>query len=118
MRCVYRARRGVPECRFDPNGDETALIRRVYLSVGRYENPHDRKRYAGELDELSQQIASGRQVNYDADELARLAEQKRLVESADSRQLLSVIGRLFLPGIVVLAMLLGVYLLLRWLNET
>ena len=72
------------QCGLDPSSDESLLIRSVYLSLGRYEDPDEQERYRPELERLAGIVRAGGEIAYDPGELARLAEQKAMVESVST----------------------------------
>jgi hypothetical protein len=95
-------------CGFDPSKDEDSQVRSVYLSTGRYEDPADQEYYALQLPQLAASIRSGQPVEFEAAELDRLRDQKRLVESVPLRAVWGAVFRLFLPGLLLIA---GIWLL-------
>lgn len=60
-------------CGLDPRPDPTNLARSIILSVDRFEDGSDRRRYATELDRIGETLRSGEQVEYDSQEVERLA---------------------------------------------
>lgn len=119
IRCGAKKKRPYHKCRscgLDPKGDEAALVRSVYLSTGRYEDPDEAGRYVEELERHAAAIRAGQEVAYDEDELARLRRQKHLVESVPFSAVLGAMFRSFLPGILLLAGILALCLLLAWLT--
>ena len=93
--------------------DEDALVKSVYLSSGRYEDEEERARYMEELDGIGALIRNGRPPSFDLQELKRLQQQKRDVESVSWLSVFYALFRIFLPGIIFLAILYGLILLLR-----
>jgi hypothetical protein len=100
-------------CGLDPKADEDALVESVYLSVERFDEGDDRKRYAKELDELAVRMRAGERPAFDARAIARLRRQKRLVESVPYSAVWGAVFRLFFPAIVVLAVLATIVIVQR-----
>ena len=100
-------------CGLDPADDEEALIKSVYLSVERLDDGDDLRRYRRELNELGERIRAGESPAFDEVELERLREQKRLVESVPSSAVWGAVFRLFLPAIIVMALLAIIVILRR-----
>jgi len=100
-------------CRFDPTTDDGALVRSVYLSVGRVDDPDARAALSEELSVLQKDIRAGRPVEFDPTELARLADQLRRVRSVSWRAVWVTLIRFFAPGILVLAVVGAALWLLR-----
>ena len=100
-------------CGLDPAADEDALLRSVYLSVERFDDGDERRRYRRELDALGERLRAGRSVAFDEAELGKLRERKRLVESVPAAAVWGAVFRLFLPVIVVVAILVAILLLRR-----
>ena len=101
-------------CRFDPTKDDTSLAKSVYLSTGRFSENDEKEQYARQLDDLGQRIANGESIEYEHGELNRLRAQKVYFESVPMRVVWGAVGRLFLPGIVFLLILVVVWFLLRY----
>lgn len=102
----HRCRR----CRFDPKGDRDALVKSVYLSVGRYEDDARRDAYRVELDQVRRELEAGTPPVYDDQELARLEAQRRLTESVTRGELARYLGRVLLVPVLVV----GAGLLALW----
>lgn len=100
-------------CGLDPAHDEDALVKSVYLSVERFEDGGDRRRYSKELDDLTVRIRAGESPSFDPEVLNRLRKQKRLVESVPSSAVWGAVFRLFLPAIVVVVILVVIIVLRR-----
>jgi hypothetical protein len=97
-------------CGFDPRRtDEESMVKSVYLSTGRFEEPSEQTRYADDLDRISTEIRSGKQIDFEPDELKRLLLQKRVVESIRPHHLLLFLARFFAPAIVMIAVLWLIY---------
>lgn len=105
-------------CGFDPTVDEMSLAKSVYLSSGRYDTAEQAREHDGELDELARRIRSGDQIDYDPDDLERLAKQRQMVESIPARAVWGAVVRFFLPGVALIVGLLLLYVFLRWLNSS
>jgi hypothetical protein len=101
-------------CGLDPALDEELLVQSVYLSVERFEDGGERQRYRKELGELAQRMRAGERPAFDQRELARLRKQRRLVASVPFSAVLGALFRLFLPAIVVIAILVAIILVRRW----
>ena len=93
------------ECSFEPK-DSEELVRSVYLSTGRYDDNADKELYRRSLTDVSHQIRRGVEADYDEAELARLREQRRLVNSVPMRAVWGAVFRLFLPALLVIVVLL------------
>lgn len=94
---------------------ESTHVKSVYLSIGRFDDEDDWDRYSAELAKVGKAIARGEPVDFDEDELERLLQQKRDVESVTTLDVVSFLFRAFLPGVAFLAVLWGFLLLARWL---
>ncbi len=124
--CGARKRTAYQRCRrcgFDPTKDDTSLVKSVYLSTGRYYSGSETEgeaaeqaRYSTELDHIAELLESGHEIEYDADELARLREQLRLVRSVPRIAVWGAVFRLFLPAFVLGAILLVLVVVLRVLR--
>ena len=68
-------------CGCDPNRDEDALVKSVYLSVGRVREPDAKARYRTDLDRIGEALQAGEQPTFPESELARLKAEKAFVES-------------------------------------
>lgn len=101
------------QCGLDPSDDEELLVQSVYLSVERFEDGGDRRRYGKELDDLTVRIRAGESPSFDPEVLNRLRKQKRLVESVPSSAVWGAVFRLFLPAIVVVVILVVIIVLRR-----
>jgi hypothetical protein len=104
------------QCRYDPrhDADPDALVKSVYLSVGRYDDQVEQVRYRSELDDISIKIERGEQLFFSEVELVRLRKQKVLVESIPDSAVLGALIRLFLPAVGFIALMFGLIHLLSW----
>lgn len=93
------------------------MVKSVYLSTARFNALADRRRYERELDKVSEAIRRGAPVDFDAVELSRLASQRHFVESVRTRHVLLYLLRVFLPGIVILALIWAIYALVKFLPK-
>jgi len=100
-------------CGLDPAHDEDALVKSVYLSVERFEDGDDRRRYSKELDDLAVRIRAGESPAFDPAVLNRLRKQKQLVESVPASAVWGAVFRLFLPAIVVVVVLVIIIVMRR-----
>jgi len=89
------------------------LVKSVYLSLGRYDTEEERTRYRAELDTISRQLGAGEEIKFDRAELERLRRQKADVDSTGDWSLFRYLVRLFLPGIVIVLLLIGILYALR-----
>ena len=117
IRCGASKRSPVSKCSsctFDPRGDVEAMARSFLLSVERYEDGTERKRYRGELDEIGRRIQRGEDVVLDAVDLRREIRIVRLGQQANWKDALRAFFgvMLWLWPLWVLA-LLGLILALR-----
>jgi hypothetical protein len=116
IRCGNRKRapwRRCRRCGLDPTGDPEALVRSVYLSTGRFDAPDAKRSWSAALDAIADGIEAGSAPDFDEAELRRLRAQRDAVRSVAPSAVWGAVLRLFLPGIVFLAILYGVVLLLR-----
>ena len=113
MRCGHAKQQPSRKCRHCGLADDEMLVRSVYLSPERFDDPDEQRKYAEELLALSEALKSGRQVDFDEHELQRLREQLQAVNEVRWRHVFVALFRIFLPMIIVLATLYGVILLLR-----
>ena len=58
-------------------------------------------------------LRSGREIEFDGEDLARLHEQKVDVESVDDATALRYLLRVVFPGLLFLLVLIGVLIMLR-----
>lgn len=93
-------------CGLDPAQDEEWLVKSVYLSVERFEDGDDRRRYGIELEELAVRMRAGEKPDFDPAVLKKLRKQKRLVERVPASAAWGAVFRLFLPAIIVVIVLL------------
>lgn len=103
-------------CGFQPSSGSEEEIKSVYLSLGRFEEGSDRKDYLEELSRLAGRIKNHEAIGFEATELQRLEEQRRLVRSASPKQAWLAILRLFLPAIWFLLALSLLIILLKTLR--
>ena len=97
----------------DPADDEEALVKSVYLSVERFEDGTERRRYRKELDEIARRMRAGESPEFDEAELKRLRKQKRLVESVPASAVWGAVFRFFLPVVVVVVILVIIIIVRR-----
>ncbi len=100
-------------CRYDPRGDEDALVKSVYLSVGRFTDPTEQGGYRVELDRLATGIERGEPPTFPKSELDRLRAQKELFDRVGLLPVWGAVFRLFLPAIGLLILLFGIAYVLR-----
>lgn len=100
-------------CGLDPADDREVLVKSVYLSVERFEDGTERRRYRKELDEIASRIRAGEAPELDEAELKRLRKQRRLVESVPASAILGALFRFFLPVIVVVVILVVIIIVRR-----
>jgi hypothetical protein len=100
-------------CSFDPNCDETSLVRSVYLSVDRFESAEDRAAYCDELAEMSSRITQGERIEFDEAEIDRLRQQLSLIQAVSTSDVCDVLWRLFLPGLLLILSLIALRFLLK-----
>ena len=100
-------------CSFRPSENSDDLVKSVYLSLGRYDTEEERTRYRAELDTISRQLGAGEEIKFDRAELERLRRQKADVDSTGDWSLFRYLVRLFLPGIVIVLLLIGILYALR-----
>jgi hypothetical protein len=98
-------------CSFLPKDDD--LVKSVYCSIGRFDEPDDAADYEKELEEMSSALARGEPIVYDEAELERLREQRRLVGSVRGPDLLLALFRIFLPAILFIAVMLLLIMLFK-----
>lgn len=103
-------------CGLEPTNDDITMVKSVYLSTGRFDQAEEKECYEKELDAVGQRIGAGESYCYDEAELARLLSQKRLVEKIPARAVWAAIGRLLLPGVLLVIVLVIVMLVLRSLR--
>jgi methylphosphotriester-DNA--protein-cysteine methyltransferase len=116
IRCANRKAAGYRKCTrcgLDPRGED--LVKSVYLSVDRFEDGTDRKRYAKELDPVAVDLERGQQPFYIEAELARLRKQKATLEQSDvsTSRMLYGLYLIFRPAIIGFAILVCAYFLIR-----
>jgi hypothetical protein len=104
------------DCGFDPERREEDLVRSVYLSIGRFDEDDERKRYRTKLDEVGQAIRRGEQPAFDEAELERLRAQKAAVEAVPPSAAWNAVLWFFLPGIGVLLVLVAMLIALKALK--
>jgi hypothetical protein len=97
-------------------GNEDDLVKSVYLSLGRIDDPERRKEYERELERVAEGIKNGEQPAFDSAELERLRKQKAIIESVPASSVWKAVLRFFLPGVGLLALLWVVVLALRSLR--
>ncbi len=101
-------------CEFDPSQNEDDLVKSVYLSLGRYEDDADIRRYEGELVLMGRALREGdKLIDYDPEELSRLRAQKQLLDSIPPSAVWGAVFRLFLPAVIFLGVLWFLVYLLR-----
>jgi hypothetical protein len=104
------------QCGFDPNESESALVKSVYLSTRRFEEPERTREYSIQLEEFSERLRNGLTIDFEPAELARLTAQHELVKSIPLSAAAGVLFRLFLPGIVFLVSLFTMGAIIRRLH--
>lgn len=105
-----------PACGLDPSSDSEMMVKSVYLSVGRFDEPEAHDKYEHELDEISAQLQSGAAISFDPAELQRLDEQRQMVESVTRGQVYGALFRFLLPGFAVAGGVWLLYFLLRYFS--
>jgi hypothetical protein len=88
-------------------------VKSVYLSIGRFDDADDQARYATQLMDFSSTLRSGGSVEYVSSDLSRLSQQLTQVRSVHPSAAWGTVVRLFLPALLLLALLWGVVWLLR-----
>ena len=109
LRCGSEKRRPWQQCStcgFTPQDDEDSLLKSVYLSVGRFDDFDEQTEYRKELAVLAERLRAGMPIEFDARELARLAEQRDLVRSVKLISVLAELVRMFMPHLLVIGLLL------------
>lgn len=104
-------------CEYDPSGDQEALVRSVYLSVGRFTDPDRKATYGAELDRMGIALERGQQPTFSEPELARLREQQKIFKSIPRPAVWGAVLRLFLPTIGLLMVLFAAVYLLKTLRS-
>jgi hypothetical protein len=95
------------ECGADPTTNEELMVKSVYLSAWRFDEPHQRLEYTNALKAVGAGLRQGRPVDYDAEELARI--RKQLHEGrAMQPAMLGCAARFFVPEMIFF---LGILLL-------
>jgi len=77
LRCGAAKRQSTTACKscgLDPRGDPRVVAQSHLLSIDRYEDGTDRKRYARELDDIADRIRAGEQVTFEESEIEREIE--------------------------------------------
>ena len=121
--CIYCGERKskpwgkCPSCKKTPDGED--LVKSVYCSTGRYADEDLPAEFFAELDTISNQIKQGEQVRYSEEKLRELKKQREQIDSTPVSWNLLIIEliRQFFPGFMVIAGLLVLLLLLKWLNS-
>jgi hypothetical protein len=103
-------------CGYDPNRDAEGLVRSVYLSVGRFDTPHEKAWYRTELDRIGLDIEKGEQPGFAEAELDRLRAQGALVRKIGAPAVSRAMLRIFLPAIGLLVALFAIAYLVRVLS--
>jgi hypothetical protein len=116
LRCGHNKpapRKKCKRCGFDPTiGNDDALVRSVYLSVGRFTEAAETERYAVELDQIRADIEGGKQPTFDNTELARLRAQMSAFKEVPLSAVWGALLRLFLPAVgLILGLLVLAYLI-------
>jgi len=109
--------RACRRCAFKPAPRSDELIRSIYLSTGRFEDPEEAAAYREELDHVAEAIRAGLAVSYDESELMRLRARAAAFTSIPSSAVWGAVFRLFLPAIAVVGLLLLATRLLRFLRH-
>lgn len=115
LQCGAKKRKPYAECArcgYQPH-DDKSLIRSVYLSIHRYEDPQEQDRYADELDVIAERLATSQGYDFDEGDLRRLREQWQEMAAVTNSMLISALARCFLPGVLLVGGLLLLVLLLR-----
>lgn len=112
----YKAYSKCSVCGHNPPDTEDDLIRAVYLSTGRFEDDDDNSKYVPKLKALGEIIQNGGEIEYNEEEIERLREQKHLVESVRSIDLLVYLLRVFGLPMLLIGIILGVIFLLKYLK--
>lgn len=105
-----------PKCGFDPTTNEDALVKSVFLSVGRFSKASAKARYRKALDGISATIERGEAPPFEEGELMRLKRQKALVERVPASMAWEAVVRLFLPAIGIIALLFVLGYIIRALR--
>ena len=100
-------------CHFSPLGDDNALIRSVYLSVGRYAEIQEQEAYRQTLGEMAARIENGESITIATNEAARLKLQLVQVRNLPANAPWGAVARMFAPALLTLVVLLLVFIVLR-----
>lgn len=88
------------------------MAKSIIMSISRYDDGDERKRYAKELEDLSGALRRGEEPRYDEAELSRLLEEKKVLEQVPMRSVWGAVLRTFLPGVLFVVALFLLYVLL------
>lgn len=91
------------KCGLTPTGKD--LVKSVYCSTGRFQDPDDQDRYEVELEKIANKLKSGKAIKYNDQELERLAHQQKDIGSVPASAVWSAVFRFFVPGVIFLAVL-------------
>jgi len=102
-----------PNCGFQSATGSEEELKSVYLSLERCGQTDERDRYVQELTEFASIIKNGQTIKYDSVTMQRLDAQRRAFRSISFKSAWYAILRLFLPGLLFLAVLSAVVWLLK-----
>jgi len=100
-------------CGYDPSDDEEAMVKSVYLSLGRFAESSDIARYRLELDQLGAALQRGEEVLFEQPEIERLKAQQALIGKVPRSVVWGAVLRLFLPAVGFILFLLLLAHLIR-----
>jgi len=116
IRCGAKKRapwRKCKSCGHDPSKERGDLVKSVYLSTGRFEDEDDQADYVHELNRIADRLKLGIEPAYDAEELDRLSMQKKMVDEVGIRQIVGLLFRTFLPGIIIVGVIALIVIILK-----
>jgi hypothetical protein len=115
IRCGAQKRRALSRCRgcgLDPRSDTDHVVRSIILSVERYEDGSDRRRYETELDSIGATIRAGGVVPYDQREIDELVRSLRMARTLPwwvPLKALAMVALLLAPLWIIIALAVWLY---------
>ena len=94
-------------CGLDPKRDDDLLVKSVYLSQDRFDDPKEQQRCAEELPLFAEMLKAGGQISFDEHDLERLRGQLGAVREVRWWNVFGALLRIFLPAILALGAVYG-----------
>lgn len=101
------------DCRFEPARDSDDIAESLYLSEFRFSEPDAIERWLGELEAIAERLRRRESYHVEPAELQRMRSVAVSLASQPASVAYKALLRYFLPALVLLALVWGMYVWLR-----